>query len=94
MCFLTGYYGNDIWAQEYDFLGLGKAKGGHLFIYILFPIECASILTGVGLNLWHGRKNNEEFKKMYAGMKVFVSHMLFMIVVCVVFLGYSLFENN
>ena len=57
------------------------------------PIELISILTGVGLNLWHGRKK-EEFKRMYAGKKSLVAHLTYMLVVCSVFLGYSLIENN
>ena len=82
-----------MWVQEYDFIGFGKVKLGHLILYILCPIEMVSVLTGVCLNLWHGRKN-EEFKKMYAGMKSFFIHISYMIVLCSVFLGYSLLENS
>lgn len=92
-CFLNGYYGNGMWVQEYDFIGLGKLKFGHLLLYIMCPIELISILIGVGLNLWHARKN-ENFKKMYAGKKSFISHISYMIVVCSVFLGYAMIENN
>jgi hypothetical protein len=82
-----------MWVQEYDFIGLGKLKFGHLLLYIMCPIELISILIGVGLNLWHARKN-ENFKKMYAGKKSFISHISYMIVVCSVFLGYAMIENN
>lgn len=82
-----------MWAQEYDFIGLGKLRFGHLLLYIMCPIEIISILTGVGLNLWHGRKK-EEFKKMYGGKKSFVAHITYMLVVCGVYLGYAMIENN
>lgn len=92
-CFFNGYYGNGLWAEEYNFLGLGKMKLGFLMVYVIFSLEICAVLSGVCTNLWHAR-NRDQFKSMYSGKLSFFYHTSYLFVMASVFLSYSLLTES
>ena len=91
-CF-TAYYGSqELWLTEIDVFGFGPMRISHVFSYLLFSCQSAAIISGVVTNLWHCR-NNEHFAKRYRPL-TFLAHCSFMVVLIVIYLGYTLIPGS
>ena len=55
VCFITAYYGSDMWMQEYDFFGFGKRRLSNVVIFILVSQQVAGSLFFVASNLYQSR---------------------------------------
>jgi hypothetical protein len=44
MCFLSGYYGVEMWLNEYEVFGFPATRASHILLYVLFAILALSTL--------------------------------------------------